>query len=190
MPGVCYSALRRLPRRDLHPLEKNDGMRTLARLHRHDAPCWESSAAARDADLERWPEDGRRYELYDGEVRVVPSLLPVHQVVVMNLVDVFRAYGREHGGLALQSPIDIIFSDYDVIQPDLVFFEASRRHLVRLDAPIRHHPDIAVEVLSPSTRAIDRGRKMQMFARYGMPESWIVGPDAKTIDVHVLRGDG
>ena len=37
-PGVCYSALRRLPRRDLHPLEKNDGMRTLARSHRHDAP--------------------------------------------------------------------------------------------------------------------------------------------------------
>ncbi len=37
-PGVCYSALRRLPRRDLHPLEKNDGIRTLARPHRHDAP--------------------------------------------------------------------------------------------------------------------------------------------------------
>src|SRR6266487_4195916 len=37
-PGVCYSALRRLPRRDFHPLEKNDGMRTLARSHRHDAP--------------------------------------------------------------------------------------------------------------------------------------------------------
>ena len=37
-PGVCYSALRRLPRRDLHPLEKNDGMRTLAGPHRHDAP--------------------------------------------------------------------------------------------------------------------------------------------------------
>ena len=39
MPGVCYSALRRLPRRDLHPLELNDGMRPLARPHRHDAPC-------------------------------------------------------------------------------------------------------------------------------------------------------
>ena len=37
-PGVCYSALRRLPRRDLHPLEKNDAMRTLARPHHHDAP--------------------------------------------------------------------------------------------------------------------------------------------------------
>jgi hypothetical protein len=39
VPGVCYSALQRLPRRDLHPLEKNDGMRALARPHRHDAPC-------------------------------------------------------------------------------------------------------------------------------------------------------
>ena len=49
MPGVCYSALRRLPRRDLHPLEKNDGMRTLARLHRHDAPCEEYSATSTSA---------------------------------------------------------------------------------------------------------------------------------------------
>lgn len=142
------------------------------------------------ADLERWPEDGRRYELYDGEVRVVPSPLPVHQLVAMNLVDIFRTCGHTHGGLVLVSPIDIIFSDYDVIQPDVVFFEASRRHLVHLDAPIRHHPDIAVEVLSPSTRAIDRGRKMEMLAGYGVPEYWIVDPDAETIELYVLRGDG
>jgi hypothetical protein len=38
MPGVCYSALRRLPRRDLHPLETNDAMHALARTHPHDAP--------------------------------------------------------------------------------------------------------------------------------------------------------
>ncbi len=144
----------------------------------------------RYADLERWPEDGRRYELYDGEVRVVPSPLPVHQIVAQAIYEVFRIYERAHGGRSLVSPIDIIFSDYDVIQPDVVFFQASRRHLVRLDAPIRHHPDIAAEVLSPSTRAIDRGRKMQMFARYGVPEYWIVDPDEQRIEVHALGSDG
>ena len=42
-PGVCYSALRRLPRRDLHPLEKNSVTRAVSRPHRHDAPCMASS---------------------------------------------------------------------------------------------------------------------------------------------------
>ena len=51
-------------------------------------------------------------------------------------------------------------------------------------------PDIAVEVLSPSTTAVDRGRKMQMFARYGVPEYWIVDPVHRQIEVHVLADGG
>lgn len=73
------------------------------------------------ADLERWPEDGRRYELYDGEVRVVPSPLPIHQFVAFRLTEVLAEFADRTGGLALNSPLDIIFSDYDVIQPDVVF---------------------------------------------------------------------
>ncbi len=141
------------------------------------------------ADLERWPEDGRRYELYDGEVRVVPSPLPLHQVVAFRLAELLSDFAAARGGLMLMSPVDIIFSEHDVIQPDVVFFQASRRHLVRLDAPIRHHPDIAVEVLSPSTRGIDRGQKMELFARYGVPEYWIVDPAERHIEVHALEGD-
>lgn len=138
------------------------------------------------ADLERAPEDWRRYELYDGEVVVVPSPLPRHQIVAQNLSYPFNAYAAEHGGLALISPIDIVFSEYDVVQPDVVFFEASRRHLIRLDAPIRHAPDLAIEVLSPTTAAIDRGKKMRMLARYGVREYWIVDPVAETIEIHTL----
>lgn len=138
------------------------------------------------ADLERAPEDGRRYELYDGEVVVVPSPLPRHQIVALNLCSLFDAYASEHGGLVLISPIDIVFSEYDVVQPDVVFFEASRRHLVRLDAPIRHAPDLAIEVLSPTTAATDRGKKMRMLARYGVREYWIVDPVAETIEIYTL----
>ena len=50
----------------------------------------------------------------------------------------------------------------------------------------RAAPDVAVEVLSPSTAAIDRGRKMRMFARYGVPEYWIVDPLRRRIEIHVL----
>ena len=71
------------------------------------------------ADLERAPEDGRRYELYDGEVFVVPSPLPKHQVVALRIVEMLSAYVRRHGGFCVTSPIDIVFSDYDVLQPDV-----------------------------------------------------------------------
>ena len=140
------------------------------------------------ADLERAPEDGRRYELYDGEIFVVPSPLPRHQIVVKAIVKRFDAYVDTHGGLALESPLDIVFSQFDVVQPDIVFFQASRREHVQLDAPIRHAPDIAVEVLAPSTAATDRGKKMQMLARYGVAEYWIADPLAARIEIYSLRG--
>lgn len=142
------------------------------------------------ADLERAPEDGRRYELYDGEVYVVPAPLARHQVTQQNIVQLLVEYAKQTGGFAVESPIDIVFSDYDVLQPDVVFFSPARRHLIDLDRVIRDAPDLCVEVLSPSTAATDRGRKMQMFARYGVNEYWIVDPAGGTIEVYELGDDG
>jgi Uma2 family endonuclease len=140
------------------------------------------------ADLERAPDDGRQYELYDGEVFVVPTPLPRHQVAKHLIVRRLYGYASAHGGFAVHSPIDIVFSEYDVLQPDVVFFNAERRHLIDLDAPIRHAPDLCVEVISPSTENTDRGRKMQMFARYGVPEYWIADARTATIEIYRLEG--
>jgi Uma2 family endonuclease len=139
------------------------------------------------ADLERAPEDGRRYELYDGEVYVVPAPIPLHQVIQYTLAEQLRAICRRHGGFAVGSPIDIVLSDYDVVQPDLIVFGPARAHLVDLRTAIRHAPDLCVEILSPSTEATDRGRKLQMFARYGVAEYWIVDPVNEFIEVHRLE---
>jgi Uma2 family endonuclease len=142
------------------------------------------------ADLERSPEDGRRYELYDGEVYVVPAPIPLHQVVQHTVTELLRQVCRRHGGFAVGSPIDIVFSDYDVVQPDVILFGPARAHLVDLHSAIRHAPDLCVEILSPSTEATDRGRKLQMFARYGVSEYWIVDPVNETIEVHRLEAGG
>ena len=142
------------------------------------------------ADLERAPEDGRRYELYDGEVFVVPSALLKHQIVQHVVAEMLRVYAREHGGLAADSPIDIVFSEYDVLQPDVIYFTPARAHLIDANRVIRHAPDLCVEVLSPSTAATDRGKKMQMFARYQVPEYWIVDPASETIEIYALRASG
>ena len=101
-----------------------------------------------------------------------------------------RSYVAAHGGTYLTTPIDIVFSEYDVLMPDLVFFVEARKHLVQLDAPIRDPPDLAVEILSPSTAATDRGRKMQMFARYGVREYWIIDPVEERLEIHTLTPGG
>ena len=139
------------------------------------------------ADLLALPEDGGRYEIHGGELVVVAAPLLRHQIVVHEVATVLTDYGRRSGGLAVTAPFDIVFDEYDVVQPDVVFFRAERSHRLSLDAVTRVAPDIAVEVLSPSTVAVDRGRKMQMFARYGVLEYWLVDPVRLEIEIHALE---
>jgi Uma2 family endonuclease len=142
------------------------------------------------ADLERTPEDGRRYELYDGEMYVVPAPVPKHQIVQQSLAEILHAYAAKHGGFSVPSPIDIVFSQYDVLQPDIVYFTPERAHLIDIERAIQDAPDLCIEVLSPSTRDTDRGRKMPVFARYGVREYWIADPDVRGIEIYTLKGAG
>ena len=141
------------------------------------------------ADLERWPEDGRRYELYDGEVYEVPSPLPLHQIASARLHLALTDYVREHGGIVLYAPLDIVLTEYDVVQPDLLLFTRDREGLIDPRKVTRHAPDLAIEILSPSTAGNDRGRKMQLLARHGVREFWLVDPQAVTIEVYWLSGN-
>ena len=93
------------------------------------------------ADLQRAPEDGRRYELYDGKVFVVPAPFARHQRVVQEVFLLLKEYADAVGGETLFSPIDIVFSEYDVIQPDVLYFRPERRDLIRQDEAIRSGPD-------------------------------------------------
>ena len=142
------------------------------------------------AELCQWPDDGRRYELYDGEVIVVPAPVPRHQVVALRIARLLLDYAESLGGLTLISPVDIVLTEHDVVQPDVVFFRRERRPLVKMWEAARVPPDLAVEMLSRSTERRDRGRKMQMFARFGVGEYWIVDPVRNVLEIHQLRRGG
>jgi Uma2 family endonuclease len=141
------------------------------------------------ADIAGWPEDGRRYELYDGEVYVVPSPLLLHQIVSARLHLALEEYTRTYGGVVLYAPLDIVLTEFDVVQPDLLLFTRDRQHLLHPRVVTRHPPDLAIEILSPSTAGNDRGRKMQLLARHQVREYWLVDPQAVTIEVYRLAGD-
>jgi len=139
-------------------------------------------------DLESWPEDGRRYELYDGEVYVCPAPMPRHQVAAGALYVRLCGYADRTGGRALITPIDIVFDEYNVLQPDIAFFVASRRHIIQPDTVTRSRPDVVVEVVSPSTVWNDLGRKKAAFARFGVPEYWLLDPHIERMERYELAG--
>lgn len=139
------------------------------------------------AELEQWPDDGRRYELYEGEPIVVPSPDIRHQIVVSNLDALLREYARRSGGLALVAPLDVVLSPYDVLQPDVVYFGVQKRAGLALTEIPHVVPDLAIEVLSRSTEARDRGRKMALLARHRLPEYWLIDAVAQNVEVYALR---
>jgi len=140
------------------------------------------------ADLLAFPEDGKRHELIDGEhyVSAAPTLR--HQAVLKNLFFVLHAFVRTRGlGEVFFAPVDVVLSDQDVIEPDLLFVR--RESLAILEERcVRGAPDLAVEVISPSTRNTDMSRKRRAYRRFGVGEYWLVDPLAET--VAVFRGGG
>jgi Uma2 family endonuclease len=133
------------------------------------------------------PEDGKLHELIDGEHYVSPSPTLRHQLVLGNLYAVLRAYVRSHDlGLIVFAPFDVLLSRYDVLEPDLLFV-AKRRLDVVEERYVHGAPDLAIEILSPSTRRIDLTIKKRTYRRFGVAEYWIVDPKAEAIDV--FRGD-
>ena len=139
------------------------------------------------ADYAAIPADGRRYELYEGEIFVTPAPTTWHQRVIRNLFDILHHYVVALGlGEVLFAPVDCILNDTTVVQPDIVFVEMTRLSAISARG-IEGPPTLAVEVVSDSTRQIDRSVKFQLYARHGVPYYWIVDPASRTIDAFVLR---
>jgi Uma2 family endonuclease len=139
------------------------------------------------AELQQWPPDGRRYELYDGEVFVMPSPIPRHQRVAIKIVDVLLRYERRAGGLVLGAPVDLVLTEYDVVQPDATFYLAGQAAMIDLRQPLRTPPGLIAEVLSPGTNRNDRGRKMDLYAAFGVSEYWLVDPIENSLERHWLE---
>ncbi len=139
-------------------------------------------------DYQKLPDNGTRKEILGGELFVTPAPTPRHQHVVGTLYAALKTHiDARRLGEALASPIDVVLSPTDVVQPDIVFIAQRRRDIIG-EAAIHGAPDLVVEALSPGTAAIDRGRKMQAYARAVVPEYWVVDPDAHAIEVYHLEG--
>jgi Uma2 family endonuclease len=133
------------------------------------------------------PDDGKRYEVIDGDLYVTTAPDLDHQEPVMALGGYIWTYLREHPiGWVYSSPVGLILDDKNGIQPDLVYVSKERSHILTRRG-IRGTPDLIVEVLSPGTEDRDRGIKMRRFALAGVPHYWIVAPETRTLEAYRLR---
>ena len=142
-------------------------------------------------DYKNLPEsEMRRYELLEGELIMVPSPTTYHQSISGNLEHALRDFVRKHNlGFIYHAPLDVVLSEEDVAQPDILFISKERSQIITKDN-IQGAPDLIIEILSPATAERDRTYKRTLYARSGVREYWIVDPEKQSIEVMELGEKG
>jgi Uma2 family endonuclease len=140
-------------------------------------------------DFVNFPDDGKRHEIIAGEHYVTPSPNTKHQAVVGNLHLSIAAYLKARQvGYVFMAPFDVLFSDLDVVEPDLLYVSKARLDVLTT-AHVRGAPDLCVEVLSIGTRRTDEITKRKLYERFGVEEYWVVDPDLDAIKIYRRAAD-
>ena len=131
-------------------------------------------------DYQKTPDD-ERWELLDGELVMAPSPTTTHQRTLRRLFLMLNSFVDQMGlGEVLSAPLDVILSDANVVQPDVLFVSNQREHIID-DTNIKGAPDLVVEILSPSTASRDWRTKLDLYAQHGVREYWVVDPDGQRV---------
>ncbi len=133
------------------------------------------------------PEDGKRYEVINGELIMTPAPLTIHQKITTEIVLALGNYVKKNNlGTVLTAPVDVVLSDINVLQPDILFVSNERKEIIT-EKNISGAPDLVIEILSPSTAYYDLFDKKELYERFGVKEYWIVDPMRKWIEVYNLK---
>ncbi len=138
-------------------------------------------------DYMKTPEE-EHCELIGGELVMFTTPPTYHQLVLSNLLYKVGVFVRERDlGRVYPVLTDVVLSDRDVVKPDILYVSKQRSHILTREN-VRGAPDLVVEILSPATADRDRTTKLDLYAKHGVQEYWIVDPDARTIMV-LLQGE-
>ncbi|MGH2530991.1 MAG: Uma2 family endonuclease [Thermomicrobiales bacterium] len=139
------------------------------------------------ADLDQFPDDGKRYEIIGGELYVAAAPVREHMDFMKFLYALLLESVEATGwGVVYFAPVDVRFTEHDVVEPDLIVIRRDRMHLYRGNT-FSGAPDIVVEVLSPSNRSYDEVAKAHLYAANGVPEFWIADPITPGFRMMALR---
>jgi Uma2 family endonuclease len=138
-------------------------------------------------DYRLLPDDGNRYELIEGELFIVsPAPSTRHQAILTNLlVALVTALQRPRFARVFPAPTDVVLSPDTALQPDLIVIAATNASIITARA-VEGSPDIAIEILSPSSLDRDRYIKKRLFQQSGVQEYWVVDPESDSIVAYRL----
>ena len=139
------------------------------------------------ADLELLPDDGKRYEIVEGELFVSKQPHWHHQVICGRLFSLLDTWSRQtRSGGASIAP-GVIFDEDEDVAPDVVWVSTERLATgLAEDGKLHTAPDLAIEVLSPGliNERRDRDAKLKLYARRGVLEYWIVDWRRKQVEIY------
>ncbi|MDQ2787438.1 MAG: Uma2 family endonuclease [Chloroflexota bacterium] len=130
------------------------------------------------------PDDGKRYQVIEGELFVSPAPRTTHQQIIVQLMALLHTHVTAHRlGKVYVAPTDVLLSPTTVVQPDILFIRRENLGIIT-ELNIQGPPDLCIEVLSPGTESVDRERKMAVYARYGVQEYWIINPMRQMVSIY------
>ncbi|MBF0539772.1 MAG: Uma2 family endonuclease, partial [Nitrospirae bacterium] len=131
-------------------------------------------------------DDDHRYELIGGTLSMSPAPSINHQVISKRLFIRLNRFVEDNDlGMVLYAPVDVVFSNEDVVEPDILFVSRLNSHIMQ-DSGVFGSPDLIVEILSASSQYRDLHQKRLMYQRYRVRDYWIVDPANRCIEVLVL----
>ncbi|MBI1812147.1 MAG: Uma2 family endonuclease [Nitrospirae bacterium] len=141
-------------------------------------------------DFLLFPDDGKRHELIDGEHIMSPSPITKHQRILLNIARIISNFLKSHRiGEVFIAPMDVVLSDFDVVEPDLLFIASPHASIIT-KKHIMGVPDLVVEILSVSSRKTDEIIKRRLYEQYGVQEYWIVDPELDSVKMYRIEGGG
>jgi Uma2 family endonuclease len=135
------------------------------------------------------PNDGKRYEVINGELIMAPAPNTIHQTISNNLEDELRSFLKKQKlGKMFHAPYDVVFSETDVVQPDILVILNERSSNIT-ENYLDGAPDLIIEILSPKTAHYDLLEKKELYERSGVKEYWIVDPRRFRVMIYVNQGN-
>ena len=152
-----------------------------ALLERPSPYTWDDFVALADDDPR---------ELVDGELMEIDLPTETHEHIGAQLIFFLVQWTRSgHAGRVLGSGYKVRISNKRGVMPDVQLYRRGNLPIDQEQGLTRGHPDLAVEILSPSSRSFDRVKKLRWYASIGVPEYWIIDPEAHTLERLVLHGE-
>lgn len=150
--------------------------------------CLQKEHAARIRFREEMNEDTRA-EFINGKVFMHSPAKFIHNTTAERIFEILKSFVRYNGLGHVGHEKYLVELTRNDVEPDVIFWQKAKSELFKNHQLLFPPPDLAIEVLSPSTEAIDRGTKFEDYAAHGVTEYWIVDPDQRTLEQYLLNGE-